>query len=237
MDATTVKIGFLGFGNMASAIADGWLMAGTVPAEHLYACAKRYDALRERTGTRGMQACATAEELVDAVDIVVVAIKPYLIETVLPPLAERLAGKVVVSVAAGWTSERYEAVIPGVHHISTMLNTPVAVCEGLVAFEQANTLTPEEHALITALFEPLGTVVEVETRLMSVAGTIGGCTPAFARPAAPPSAASPSSSAPACARPSSAPSTPSRAKASTFTKALRRGCSAAGMLVRTEELY
>lgn len=179
MDATTVKIGFLGFGNMASAIADGWLMAGTVPAEHLYACAKRYDALCERTGARGMRACATAEELVDAVDIVVVAIKPYLIESVLPPLTERLAGKVVVSVAAGWTSERYEAVIPGVHHISTMPNTPVAVCEGLVAFEQANTLAPEEHALITALFEPLGTVVEVETRLMSVAGTIGGCTPAF----------------------------------------------------------
>ena len=66
MDVATVNIGFLGFGNMASAIADGWLAAGAVPAEHLYACAKHYDALCERTAARGMHACATAEELVDA---------------------------------------------------------------------------------------------------------------------------------------------------------------------------
>ncbi|WP_308616647.1 NAD(P)-binding domain-containing protein, partial [uncultured Enorma sp.] len=32
MDVTTVNIGFLGFGNMASAIADGWLATGAVPA-------------------------------------------------------------------------------------------------------------------------------------------------------------------------------------------------------------
>ena len=179
MDVTTVNIGFLGFGNMASAIADGWLAAGTMPAERLYACAKHYDALCERTAARGMHACETAEELVDAADIVVIAIKPYLIEGTLPALAPRLAGKVVVSVAAGWTSEDYERVIPGVHHISVMPNTPVAVCEGLVALETAHTLTPEEHRLVEALFKPLGTVVEVETRLLSVAGPIGGCTPAF----------------------------------------------------------
>ena len=178
-ELSKVKIGFLGFGNMASAIADGWLKAGTVPAERLYACAKRYDALCERTAARGMHACASAEELVRAVDVVVVAIKPYLIESVLPPLAASLSGKVVVSVAAGWASEDFERIIPGTHHISVMPNTPVAVCEGLVALEAAHTLAPGERALVQALFELLGTVVEVETRLMSVAGTIGGCTPAF----------------------------------------------------------
>ena len=44
----TAKIGFIGFGNMASAMADGWIGSGRVPAGNLYACANRFDALRTR---------------------------------------------------------------------------------------------------------------------------------------------------------------------------------------------
>ena len=68
-------VGFIGFGNMAQAMADGWLRAEAIPSDHMHACAAHFDSLVERTSARGMQAHATAAELIDAVDVVVVANK------------------------------------------------------------------------------------------------------------------------------------------------------------------
>ena len=92
-----MKIGFVGFGNMASAMADGWIAAG-VTASDICACAGRYDALVERCEARGMVACHDAAEVVAASDIVVAAVKPYMIEKVFAPLKDILADKVVLSV-------------------------------------------------------------------------------------------------------------------------------------------
>ena len=124
VDVSQCKIGFIGFGNMASAMADGWIASGVVPAGNLYACAGRYEALVPRCGARGMHALAGAAEVVDAADVVVIAIKPYMIESVLPPLAGALASKAILSVAAGWGCERYEELLAGTHHLSTVPNTP-----------------------------------------------------------------------------------------------------------------
>lgn len=178
MDARDVRIGFIGFGNMASAMADGWIASGAIAGDRMCACAGRYDALVERCDRRGMRAMRTAAE-VAAADVLVVAVKPYMIEGVLGPIAGALAGKVVLSVAAGWDCAAYERVIPGTRHLSTVPNTPVAINEGVIACEKASTLTNDDRTLLFELLGLLGKAVEVETRLLSVAGTVGGCAPAF----------------------------------------------------------
>ncbi len=179
MDIKNVKIGFIGFGNMASAMADGWIASGRVAGDCLYACAGSYDRLVERTAARGMHACINAAELVGKVDLVVVAIKPYMIERVLAPLAGELRNVPFISVAAGWDCAAYEKVVPGTRHVSTVPNTPVSINEGVIACERMSTLAEDEHACVHELLGLLGSVVEVETHLLSVAGTVGGCSPAF----------------------------------------------------------
>lgn len=179
MDARDVRIGFMGFGNMASAMADGWIASGAIAGDRMCACAGRYDALVERCDRRGMRAMRTAAEVAAAADVLVVAVKPYMIEGVLGPIAGALAGKVVLSVAAGWDCAAYERVIPGTRHLSTVPNTPVAINEGVIACEKTSTLTDDDRALLFELLGLLGKPVEVETRLLSVAGTVGGCAPAF----------------------------------------------------------
>ncbi len=178
LDADQVKIGFVGFGNMASAMADGWIASG-VPAQNLYACAGRYDALVERCEARGMNACADAAAVVAACDVVVAAVKPHLIESVFAPLACALAGKVVLSVAWGWDCANWEAILPGAHHISTVPNTPVAVCEGVIATEATDTLADDERAAVMALLERLGSPVVLASNLLWVGGTTASCAPAF----------------------------------------------------------
>lgn len=179
MDAQDVRIGFMGFGNMASAMADGWIASGVIAGDRMCACAGRYDALVERCDRRGMCAMRTADEVASAADVLVVAVKPYMIEGVLGPIAGALAGKVVLSVAAGWDCAAYERVIPGTRHLSTVPNTPVAINEGVIACEKTSTLTDDDRVLLFELLALLGKPVEVETRLLSVAGTVGGCAPAF----------------------------------------------------------
>ena len=166
-----MKIGFVGFGNMASAMADGWIAAG-VAAGDMCACAGRYDALVERCEARGMAACYDAAE-------VVAAVKPYMIEKVFAPLKDALADKVILSVAWTWDSAKWEQVLSGVAHISTVPNTPVSVGEGVIACEKASTLSDEQRATVFDLLAKLGTVVELDSSLLFVGGTVGGCAPAF----------------------------------------------------------
>ncbi len=176
----SVKIGFIGFGNMAQAIAQGLLRSGAVSGERIYACAKRWDRLEAATEPQGMHPCRDAREVAQNADVVFVAVKPYLVEEVCSPIKDVLAKKTVVSVAAGMTFERYEAILePGTHHLSTIPNTPVSVCEGVWTCEETHSLAEDELALVQELLGTTGLVAMIDSKHLGIAGTVTGCGPAF----------------------------------------------------------
>ena len=105
-------VGFIGFGNMAQAMAKGFLQAGVLEGAQIAACAKRWEKLEKTAGELGVIPCKDAVEVLERSDILILAVKPYLIETVLAPIREKLAGKVLLSVAAGWPFQRFEEVLP-----------------------------------------------------------------------------------------------------------------------------
>lgn len=175
-----MKIGFIGFGNMAQALARGFLRTGALQSGQMAATARDLDKLQRNTEALGMKACATAEEVVAASDAVILAVKPHQIEGVVTPLRELLASKIVVSVAAGVTFDDYERMLrPGTAHLSTVPNTPVAVGEGVIACERRHSLSETQWREVEALFAQVGKVVVVDTPLLGLAGTICGCGPAF----------------------------------------------------------
>ena len=121
-----------------------------------------------------------ADWLAEFADMVIVAVKPHQVEAVLSPVKELLAGKIVVSVAAGMTFGKYETILaPGTHHLSTVPNTPVAVGEGIVVCERLHSLSDAEWKETERLFSHVGLVMQVDTPLLGLAGTICGCGPAF----------------------------------------------------------
>ena len=101
---------FIGYGNMAQAIAQGFVDAGVVTGGQMVACAAHYDKLEKTTAELGVRPLHNALEVVTAADVVVIAIKPYQIAAVVKPLADELAkpGKIVVSIAAGWNLKKYQ---------------------------------------------------------------------------------------------------------------------------------
>lgn len=181
MKLTEVKVGFIGFGNMAQAMADGLLRTQALKPEQIYACAKNWEKLCANTGARGIHACRTAGETVQETDLVFLAVKPYMIEAVTAPIREELKQKTVVSVAAGYPYERLDKdLLPETHHLSICPNTPVAVGAGIIVCEERHSLTEDEFQLVKELFEKIALVEIVDTEHLGLAGTLCGCTPAYA---------------------------------------------------------
>ena len=175
-----MNIGFIGFGNMASALADGFVRTGAVQPARIGACARDWEKLRRNAEARGIVPLRDAAAVAEFADAVVVAVKPHQVEEVLVPVREALRGKIVVSVVAGYTFGRYERILAeGTPHLSTIPNTPVSVGEGIVVCERRHSLSEEDYARITELLSKIGLVLTVDTELLDIAGTVGGCGPAF----------------------------------------------------------
>ena len=180
MDFREAKIGFIGFGSMASAICDGLLIKNVVAPSSIYACARDMDKLRGRCEERGINACANAEEVAAASDIVVIAVLPQQVESVVKSSAEALKGKPLFSIAAGIDYERYISYLgEGFNHISTVPNTPIAIGEGIIVAESRHSLTPEQLGLFEGVFGRIAKIEYFSSELLSLGGTGAGCAPAF----------------------------------------------------------
>ena len=179
--ASSIELGFIGFGNMAQAMAQGLVNSGALPGGRIHACAGHFDKLQATAEKLGVNAHREAAEVVEASDFVVLAVKPYLIEQVVEPVRDLLAGKAVISVAAGRDFAFYESILaPGTHHLSTIPNTPIAVGAGVVACEQRHSLTDEQLGAFVNLFGQIALIEWVDGKLLSTASSVAGCGPAFA---------------------------------------------------------
>ena len=174
------RLGFIGMGNMAQALALGFIRSGSIEKENVFAYAPHQDKLKKNAAAIGFTPLGSLAELAGACDTLVMACKPYQIEAVVAELGEKLAGKALLSIAAGWDYARYQAVLPASTRMQFIMpNTPAMVAEGVLLFEETNSLTAEEHAAAVRLFASVGLVQELPSSLMGIGGTVTGCGPAF----------------------------------------------------------
>ena len=174
------KLGFIGLGNMGRAIASGLIAGGAIAPEDVYGYAPHWEKLAAYARETGIHACRSAEEVVENVDTVLLAVKPYVIEGVLDQLRGALAGKAVISVALGYDCARLRPLLPEDARIQFIMpNTPALVGAGVMLFEQANSLEPDERADLMEKFAALGIVEELPSHLMGIGGAVSGCGPAF----------------------------------------------------------
>ena len=174
------KLGFIGMGNMAQALAQGFIASGSIEKADVFAYAPHQDKLRKNAERLGFTPCASLQELARACDTLVMACKPYQIEDVLGEIYEELKGKALVSIAAGWDFQKYQGKVPGNTRVQFIMpNTPAMVQEGVLLFEETNSLNAEERKQIWDLFSAVGRTVELPSHLMGIGGTVTGCGPAF----------------------------------------------------------
>lgn len=175
-----MKLAFIGLGNMGRAIATGLIRGKAISADAVYGYAPHLDKLEKYAAETGIHACESAVEAVRSADTVLIAVKPYVIGGVLAGLRDELKGKALLSVALGWNYEKLTAAVDGSTRIQFIMpNTPAMAGEGVMLFEEENSLTVDERADIMRMFGALGIVEELPARLMGIGGAVSGCGPAF----------------------------------------------------------
>ena len=175
----SLVIGFIGFGNMASAMTKGFHQSSL--DLKILACANNYAALSARAEEHLITAYEDINEMVKASDLVVVAIKPHLIAGTIGPLVDLLKDKILISVAAGWLYSDYDEIFKGkVHHLSMIPNLPVSTGQGILVCEEIHSLSDDQYLTFVRSFQALGLLEHVASNHVSIAGTLAGCGPAFA---------------------------------------------------------
>lgn len=174
------NIGFIGMGNMAQAIASGFLKSGKISGKNLFAYAPNQEKLQKNAALIGFCAEKSLVDMVKKCDTLIIGCKPYQIEGVLAQIGEFLPGKALVSVAAGWVHSTFFEILGEKVRIQCIMpNTPAMVGEGVMLFEQKNSLLPDELSELKDLFSSLGLVEMLPTELMGIGGAVSGCGPAF----------------------------------------------------------
>lgn len=173
------KIGFIGMGNMASAILHGIASSGAINPHDIMA----YDIQKEqldKVASVGIELASNEEELVSESEIIIMAIKPQVVDGVVERLKDNLKNKAIVSIVLGYDFEKYAEILDAsTRHLSIMPNTPVQVREGILLFEDKQSLNPQEFDFVKNLMGSIGKVKNIPSHLMGVAGTLCGCGPAF----------------------------------------------------------
>ena len=184
MTTTLPSIAIIGAGSMGGAILGGLLAPGvdvsggirvtnrtTVKAERLTAPGVTSYAL-ESTPDANLQAVRGA-------GIVLLGVKPAMIRDTLAEIAPALdATTLIISVAAGVTISTMEAAVPNAV-LRAMPNTPALIGRGVTGLAAGSRATPEHLALGRALFETVGTVLEIPESQIDALSTISGSGPAY----------------------------------------------------------
>lgn len=174
------KLGFIGMGNMASAILQGAIQAGYLKGEEILA----YDLNQEKLATMaadwGVGRAENLGDLADRCEMLIMAIKPQHLEGALQEMGDKLKDKALVSIALGWNYDRYRKVLPAETRVCFIMpNTPCLAGEGMALIEDTNDLTPDEMAFASGLFASIGSVATLPSNLMGIGGALSGCGPAF----------------------------------------------------------
>lgn len=178
--ALTQKLAFVGGGQMAEALIGGVIAANLCAPDQIWATdpvAARLETLKRQYGIRVGQ---SNREAVLWADIVVLAVKPQVLDAVVSNMAAEIKASLVLSVAAGISirsiAERCGA---GTRIIRAMPNTPAMVREGMTAIAIGAGVSDAEVAAARTIFESVGKVIAVEERLMDAVTGLSGSGPAY----------------------------------------------------------
>lgn len=175
------KIAFLGGGNMAEALIRGVIAAGTAKADQITATDIAQDRLEYLKKTYGIIIKSSNRDAVTQAGIVLLCVKPQIIDKVLQEIAPAAdASKLVVSIAAGIPISRIEKILIGNPRvIRVMPNTPALVLAGAAALAAGKNAATDDLALAQEIFNSIGRSVVIDEKLMDAVTGLSGSGPAY----------------------------------------------------------
>lgn len=176
-----MKYGFIGLGNMASAIIEGMVSSGRFSEDQILGFNRSEGKMLKLKEKVGLIPCGSAKETAQQANVIVLAVKPQMMGGIVEEIAGDVGSeKKVISIAAGlptsWYEERFSkgvSVVRVMPNINAKVKAAVtAVCGGMNASE-------EDIQTAMGIFETVGKAYRMEEKMFSGFGAIGGASGAF----------------------------------------------------------
>ena len=179
-----MNFGFIGAGNMASAIIKGMTL-GTKSYEptSIFVTSKTMTSAKNLEALCGVTSLATAKEVIEKSDILILGVKPHVLAEIIPDLKQTIQQKgcVVVSIAAGkslsYLSELLGENIP-IIRIMPNINAKIGAATSGLCYN--NNVTTEQKQTVSAIFATIGSVIDVPENHFGIFTVLAGSAPAFA---------------------------------------------------------
>lgn len=176
-----LTLAFLGAGNMAEAIIKGLLRSSVTSGAQIIATGRRPARLEQLQTAYGVRVTADNVTAARQADVVVLCVKPQVMDKVLTQVAGAIdPKKLVVSVAAGVPIAALERRLgAGARIVRAMPNTPSLVGLGACAVAPGEHATEEDLQTARALFDAVGISTVVEEGLLDAVTGLSGSGPAY----------------------------------------------------------
>lgn len=176
-----MKLGFIGTGNMASAIMGGIINKQIIPAKEIIG-ADLFAPGREKAQKQfGIHVTDSNKEVVSQAEVIVLSVKPQFYEDVINEIKDDIReSQIVITIAPGktlsWLEEKFGK---PVKIVRTMPNTPAMVGEGMTAACPNGHMDEEGIAYVKKLLESFSQVEIIPERLMDAVVSVSGSSPAY----------------------------------------------------------
>ncbi len=181
-----MRIGIIGAGNMGGAIARGLINSKKVVAEDLVVCDLGIKQLENLSNEcSGINVSTDNISAVNDTDVVILAVKPWLVEPVLKGIAPHIAysRQALVSIAAGVTIEQLSCWVAEYSQnpiiFRAIPNTAISIGQSMT-FLSHNGVDVRCVNIVEEIFNALGKVAVIEERLMGAATSLCSCGIAYA---------------------------------------------------------
>ncbi len=176
------QLGVIGTGMMGAGLVRGFIAAEAVAGDDILAYDIDSQRLADLVAEVGVVAAEDNQTVVEQSQTVLIAIKPQLIAQVLAPEAAGFAeGQLLISIAAGIRlAQLREMVGPQPALVRVMPNILCAIGQGAAAYSLDDKVTVAQQQIVEKLLGSVGTVAQVEERLMDAVTGLSGSGPAFA---------------------------------------------------------
>ena len=176
-----MKLGFIGCGNMASAIMSGIISNGLIQADEIIGADVFAPCKEKAKETLGIQIAESNMEVVQKADAFVLSIKPQFYAQVIAEIKDYVKeNQIIITLAPGktlnWLEEQFGK---PVKIVRTMPNTPAMVQEGMTAACASTSVTAEELAYVCDILKAFGDVEVIPEKLMDAVVAVSGSSPAY----------------------------------------------------------
>ncbi|PAV70350.1 hypothetical protein WR25_06913 isoform F [Diploscapter pachys] len=177
-----MRIGFIGAGKMAQALARGLINSGRINAENIIASSPKSDySLLDQCKQLGLQTTHENTEVVHKSDVVFVAVKPVHVNKVASEIAPHFSREqLLISIALGITIRNIESLLPAKSRVvRVMPNTPAVVRAGASAFSVGSACRDGDSEIVRDLLSTVGFAVEVPEYLIDPVTGLSGSGPSY----------------------------------------------------------